>query len=55
ARLDKGEDPRAVLQQLAHQLANKLMHAPTASLRRANGRDELVRAARELLGLDEPR
>ncbi|MEQ8663975.1 MAG: glutamyl-tRNA reductase, partial [Gammaproteobacteria bacterium] len=52
ARLDRGEDPRAVLQQLAHQLTNKLMHHPTASLRRANGRDELVRAARELLGLD---
>lgn len=53
ARLDKGEDPRAVLQHLAHTLTNKLMHHPTASLRRASGREDLVRAAREILGLDE--
>jgi glutamyl-tRNA reductase len=53
ARLDKGDDPRAVLQHLAHTLTNKLMHHPTASLRRASGREDLVRAAREILGLDE--
>jgi glutamyl-tRNA reductase len=52
ARLARGEDPDVVLQGLAHTLTNKLLHHPTASLRRAGGREEVVRIARDLLGLD---
>jgi glutamyl-tRNA reductase len=53
-RLARGEDASAVLEQLAHTLTNKLLHHPTASLRQASGREEYLRVARELLGLDEP-
>ncbi len=45
-----GHDPAEVLQQLAHTLTNRLLHAPTAALREAalNGDVELVRAAERL-------
>ncbi len=54
ARLAKGEDAAAVLKSLAHGLTNRLIHPPTAKIREASieGRQELVLAARELLGLD---
>jgi len=54
ARLAKGEDAAAVLKSLAHALTNRLIHSPTAKIREASieGRQELVLAARELLGLD---
>ena len=54
ARLAKGEDAAAVLKSLAHGLTNRLTHSPTAKIREASieGRQELVLAARELLGLD---
>lgn len=52
-RLEQGDEARDVLEQLAHTLTNRLIHAPTARLRRAAGRDDFVRTARELLGLDD--
>lgn len=52
ARLARGDDPAAVLESLAHTLTNKLMHHPTANLRQSGGREDYVRIARELLGLD---
>jgi len=57
ARLAKGEDAAAVLKTLAHGLTNRLIHPPTAKIREASmeGRQELVLAARELLGLDPVR
>jgi len=52
--LAAGRPPEEVMQFLAHTLTNKLMHAPSANLRRAafDGRSELIRAARELFNLD---
>ena len=51
--LSSGKDnPATVLESLAHTLTNKLMHHPTASLRQSGGREDYVRIARELLGLD---
>ncbi len=48
--LQKGKDPQDVLQFLAHTLTNKLIHAPSASLKQAGsqGRSELIKAAKEL-------
>ncbi len=48
--LAAGHDPADVLQQLAHTLTNRLLHAPTAALREAalNGDVEIVRAAERL-------
>ena len=44
-----------VLRYLANTLTNKLIHDPSASLRQAGylGRDEIIRAARELFNLPE--
>lgn len=53
ARLERGDDAAAVLDQLAHTLTNKLLHHPTTSLRQASGREDYLRVARELLGLDD--
>ncbi|MBX9605294.1 MAG: glutamyl-tRNA reductase [Gammaproteobacteria bacterium] len=53
-RLARGEDPAVVLDFLANTLTNKLMHSPTAALRAGGGREDFVRVARELLGLDGP-
>ncbi len=52
-RLRRGEDPEQVLAQVTRALANKLAHAPTTQLRQAGfeGRNDLLRAARELLGI----
>ncbi|MAT65796.1 MAG: glutamyl-tRNA reductase [Gammaproteobacteria bacterium] len=56
AQLRQGREPEAVLEFLAHTLTNKLLHAPSANLRQAgyDGRADLIEAARELFGLDEP-
>ncbi|MCW4151583.1 glutamyl-tRNA reductase [Halomonas sp. 18H] len=55
ARLAKGEDPERVVQRLAHQLTNRLLHRPTLALRKAasDDRRDLMDAAATLL-LDEP-
>lgn len=52
-RIERGEDPRAALEALAHTLTNKLLHHPTASLRQAGNREELLQVARELFGLHD--
>jgi glutamyl-tRNA reductase len=54
--LRSGADPDKVLAYLAHALTNKLAHDLTAQLRRAGfeGRNDLLRAARELLDLKDP-
>jgi glutamyl-tRNA reductase len=38
-RLAKGENPEAVLEQLSHALAAKLLHAPTHALSHARDED----------------
>ncbi len=50
-----GRDPHEVLEFVGTTLTNKLMHLPSARLRKAGeeGDIELLRAARELFGLDE--
>lgn len=55
-QLQRGQDPEEVLNAVTRALANKLAHAPTAQLRRAGfeGREELLRAARELLDIKDP-
>ncbi len=54
-RLAQGEDPNIVLEQLARALTNKLTHAPTDVLRRADhdGNNALIEAARRLFNLGE--
>ncbi|RTR02348.1 glutamyl-tRNA reductase [Halomonas nitroreducens] len=51
ARLARGEDPVAVVERLAYQLTNRLLHRPTVALREAasDERQELLDAAAELL------
>ena len=55
--LAAGHPAEEVLQFLGHTLTNKLMHHPSANLRRAafDGRSELIRSARELFDLDRSR
>ncbi|MCW8125602.1 glutamyl-tRNA reductase [Microbulbifer halophilus] len=55
-QLDKGGDPRRLLEQLARSLTNKLIHAPTVNLKRATAGDdpERLRLAREIVGLEPP-
>lgn len=52
--LSRGEDPRQIAAQLARSITNKLIHAPTAGLKRASaeGRQDLLFSARRLLGLE---
>lgn len=54
-KLRGGGDPEQLLQDLAHKLRRKLLHHPTTRLSQAGseGRDELLRACRELFLLDE--
>jgi glutamyl-tRNA reductase len=54
--LAAGHDPADVLQQLAHTLTNRLLHAPTAALRDAalSGDVDLVRAAERLFPQHPP-
>ena len=48
--LAAGQDPAAVLQQLAYTLTSRLLHAPTTALREAaiNGDIDLMRAAERM-------
>lgn len=54
-RLARGEDPDAVLEFATRRLSNKLMHQPSAVLRKAVGsrQQRLLGPARELFGLDD--
>jgi glutamyl-tRNA reductase len=54
-QLAQGEDPQQVLKRMAHQLTNRLLHAPTAALRQAalDGDSELLRAAQRLFKGDD--
>jgi len=54
-QLAQGEDPQQVLKRLAHQLTNRLLHAPTTALRQAalDGDSELLRAADRLFKGDD--
>ncbi len=51
--LARGDDPKQVLTQVARGITNKLIHAPTAGLKRASaeGREDQLNSARKLLGL----
>lgn len=62
AELDKarralaaGGDPEQLLEQLTRNLTNKLLHTPSASLRRASaqGRVEVIQVARDLFDLSD--
>lgn len=52
--LARGDDPQQVIAQLARGITNKLIHAPTAGLKKASadGRQDLVNSACQLLGLE---
>jgi glutamyl-tRNA reductase len=54
-RLESGKPPEEVMGFLAHTLTNKLLHAPSARLRKAGreGEAELLEAANELFELDD--
>ena len=54
-QLAAGQDASAVLDLLAHQLTNKLLHAPTIALRQAalTGDADLLRAAERLFDSDD--
>ena len=54
-QLAQGEDPQQVLKRLAHQLTNRLLHAPTTALRQAalDGDSDLLRAAERLFKSDD--
>jgi glutamyl-tRNA reductase len=56
ALLASGKDPAQALEFLAHNLTNKLLHAPSASLRQAalSGDTDLLRAAERLFDLATP-
>ena len=53
--LEKGESAEAVLDTLARSITNKLIHAPTVTMKRASaeGRDELIRLIQELFDLQD--
>lgn len=53
--LARGEDADAVMETLAHQLSNKILHGPTSALKRAalEGDTALLRAAEQLFRLDD--
>lgn len=52
--IEQGADPQRVIQNLAHKLTNRLIHAPTTSLKQAAGSGDLERLQllRTSLGLD---
>ncbi len=54
--LEKGESPAEVLDSLARALTNKLIHSPSVQMKKASaeGRDEILKATRELFDLDQP-
>jgi glutamyl-tRNA reductase len=55
-RLAKGDDPKAVLEQLSHALAAKLTHAPTHALAHAHSeeRDQLAQLLARLYQIPRP-
>ena len=52
--LQQGGDPQKIMQELAHKLTNRLIHAPTKSLQQAarDGDNERLQILRDSLGLD---
>ena len=54
--LESGKSPDEALQFLAHTLTNKLLHAPSTSLRQAgfDGHSDLLKAANTLLQINKP-
>ncbi len=54
ARLQKGDEPESVLTTLANQLMNKMIHAPSVSMRQASseGQQELLDTIHRLYDLD---
>ncbi len=55
--LESGKSPEEALQFLAHTLTNKLLHAPSASIRQAgfDGQRDLLKAANTLFQINTPR
>ncbi|MDG1494898.1 MAG: glutamyl-tRNA reductase [Porticoccaceae bacterium] len=55
--LQRGQDAEAVIETLARNLTNKLMHKPTTRLKQASeeGRDDTINATQDLFGLDKKR
>ncbi|MFK7956012.1 MAG: glutamyl-tRNA reductase [Lysobacterales bacterium] len=55
-KLAAGGNPEKILQQMANGLTNKILHQPTSKLRQAaaEGREDLLNAAHELLAPDDP-
>ncbi len=53
-RLEKGEDPAAVLTGLANQLTNKIIHHPSVQMKqaKADDREEILAAISQLFDLD---
>ncbi|MEQ8515456.1 MAG: glutamyl-tRNA reductase, partial [Chromatocurvus sp.] len=52
--LERGDDPVRVLAQLSRSITNKLIHAPTAGLKKASaeGRQDVLAHAQGLLGIE---
>ncbi len=55
--LQRGQDSESVIEALARNLTNKLMHKPTTILKQASeeGRDDTINATQDLFGLDKKR
>jgi len=53
--LENGIDPAQVLNQMAHNLTNKMLHQPTSNLKQASveGDQDLIRLSHQLFGLDD--
>jgi len=53
-QLEAGKDPSELLKALARGITNKLVHQPSIQLKKASaeGRDDVLQAARELWGLE---
>ncbi|GMR08371.1 MAG: glutamyl-tRNA reductase [Gammaproteobacteria bacterium] len=53
-QLARGDNPTQVIEELARQLTNKLIHQPTVQIRQAgaDGREDLLKAASELFDLE---
>ncbi len=56
-RLEKGEDPAAVINQFANQLTNKIIHTPSVQIKNAvaEGKEELLKAITALYQLEQDR
>ncbi len=52
--LKRGDDPGQLLAQLSRAITNKLIHAPSAGLKKASaeGRHDVLESARQLLGIE---